>query len=62
MGDIIKTVTYKGETFVPTRSEDFDEYFNSINFEIGDELTFAVTRDKTSITVPVTIRQYIYGA
>ncbi len=62
VGDIIKTVTYKGETFVPTRSEDFDEYFNSINFEIGDELTFAVTRDKTSITVPVTIRQYVYGA
>ncbi len=61
VGDIIKTVTYKGETFVPTRSEDFSQYLNSINFEIGDELTFAVTRDKTSITVPVTIRQYIYG-
>ncbi len=62
VGDIIKTVTYKGETFVPTRSEDIDEYFKSINFEIGDELTFAVTRGKTSITVPVTIRQYVYGA
>lgn len=60
VGDIIKTVTYNNDTFIATNSNALNEYFSSKTFEIGDVLSFSISRNETSITVPVTIKQYIY--
>ncbi len=61
VGDIIKSVTYKDEVYTVSSSSKLAAYLSSIEFEIGDTLTFTITRNDMSVTVPVTIRQYIYG-
>ena len=61
VNDRLDSFEYKGSTYTVTTANEFVEHINSITFEIGDEVTFRITRGETPYTITVTILQYIYG-
>ena len=61
VNDILVSFMYNGNTYTVTTADAFVEYINSINFKIGDEVIFRVSRNETPYTITVTILQYIYG-
>lgn len=60
-GDVIKSIEYKGEIFAPNKSQELTEYFKANTFEIGDTITLSITRNETSRTVAVRIKQFVYN-
>lgn len=61
VNDYVKEVSYKGTSYTVDKTSKLIEYFNSIEFQVGDELTLYVSRNGTNVSVKVTIVQYIYG-
>ncbi|MBR1891619.1 MAG: trypsin-like peptidase domain-containing protein [Clostridia bacterium] len=61
VNDRIDSVTYNGETYIVTNSNDLINYFNSYKFDIGDTLVLNVTRNENPYPITVTILQYIFG-
>ena len=61
VNDRIESVEYKDVTYTVTDAEQFTDYINSLEFEIGDEVVFKVTRGETPYTIVVPILQYIFG-
>ena len=59
-GDIIKTIEFKGNAFAPNKTQDLYDYINDCKFKIGDVFTLAISRNDTSRSVQVKIKQYIY--
>jgi C-terminal processing protease CtpA/Prc len=66
VGDTIKSVHFKGETYVvnqssSTRSLDLVNYLNKLSLTVGDTVTFTVNRQGETKALTVTYKQFIYG-
>ena len=61
VNDRVDSVEYKGETYLVTDAEQFTDYINDIEFDIGDEIVFKLTRGETPYTITVSVLQYIFG-
>lgn len=66
VGDTIKSVQFKGETYVvnqssATRSPDLVNYLNKLSLTVGDTVTFTVDRQGVTKALTVTYKQFIYG-
>ncbi|MBQ3235141.1 MAG: serine protease [Clostridia bacterium] len=64
--DLIKSVTYKNNTYTVTNSlynpaSDLVAYLNGLDLTVGDTITFTVLRGNTTKTITVTYKQFIYG-
>lgn len=62
-GDYVTAVSYKGEkrTVQGAASSALVEYLNSLKVQIGDQVTFTVVRNGSSMELTVTYEQFIYG-
>lgn len=63
VGDRIKSVTFKNETYSATYGADLVAYLNSLKVAKGDQIKFSIIKNNTNQVqeVTMTFRQYIYG-